>query len=158
LGDKFTDSVFCYLSLLKVDYTDAFTCKCAPERLVDQNQDHVFFVYDNACNLVRSMLLRWPELAKHFTGVVEGMHWSGHTSCSPFFNKRFIVSLTSINGAIAEQKNRIINYMKSSAAFMGQPRGLVFARWDLPIACLVRFAAAASSAFMHYESHKMFGL
>jgi hypothetical protein len=93
-----------------------------------KNYDHVTLIYDNACNFLRSMILRFPALAKHFSCVVDTMHFSGHKMCSPFFNKRFMVALRRVNSAIAEQKNRFINYMKTSVAFMGQARAMVHIR------------------------------
>lgn len=41
---------------------------------------------------------------------------------------RFVLAATGLNSAINEQKNRYINFMKTSVAFMGQARGMVFIR------------------------------
>lgn len=69
-------------------------------------------------------------MAKKFSLVVDAMHWGGHKDCSPLFNKKFVLALKRINSSMVEQKNRRINFMKTSVGFMSQPRGLVLVRYE----------------------------
>lgn len=85
-------------------------------------------MYDNACNVLKAIILRMPKLAARISFVVDTLHFSGHVRCSVFFNKKFMTALKDINSAVAEQKNRLVNYMKTSVAFMCQPRAMVFLR------------------------------
>jgi|SaaInl85LU_5_DNA_1037374.scaffolds.fasta_scaffold19701_2 hypothetical protein len=89
------------------------------------------WIYDNACNFLRAITLRMPVLADRVACVVDTLHYSGHNRCSYFFNKRCSPALNDINSAVAEQKNRFINFMKTSVAFMCQPRAMVFLRYHL---------------------------
>ena len=72
------------------------------------------------------MLLRYPQMATHITCVIDALHQSGHTDCSPLFNHKLSVAVQNFNAALNEQKNRIINHMKTSAPHMGQIRFAVY--------------------------------
>lgn len=131
--DVFTDALFDYLTLLDIDYDQTFMCKCdsaggdsaGGPRL---DSDGVTLIYDNACNLLHSILKRMPSMLEHYKFFVDSLHWAGHKHCSPYFNKAMSVALSGINSQLCEQRNRVINYLKTSAAFMSQPRGLVWVR------------------------------
>lgn len=123
--DVFTDALFDYLNLLDIDYHLAFLCKCVGARL---GSDGITLLYDNACNLLHSILKRMPSMLLYYKLFVDSLHWAGHKDCSPYFNKAMSVALKGINSQLCEQRNRAINNMKTSAAFMSQPRGLVIVR------------------------------
>jgi hypothetical protein len=153
LGDIFTDAVFDYITKLKailasksfrnstiirtdcvraghtvsqIDYDEGFKCQCRDKMF--KNNDYITLIYDNSCNLNRSISLRCPSLLEYMMLLVDTLHFSGHKGCSPYFNKRRIVHLHRVNSAIAEQKNRSINYLETSASFMGQARAMVWMR------------------------------
>jgi len=77
------------------------------------------------------MLLRFPALAQRIHGAIDAMHASGHKHCSPLYNHKFNVLTCHINAVLNEQRNRLINYMKSSAAKMGQVRAMVYIRYHI---------------------------
>lgn len=112
---------------LQIDYEVSFKCAC-PSEIYDENDERIIYIYDNACNLLRAITLRMPKLAARISCIVDTLHFSGHTRCSVFFNKKFVSALKDINSAVSEQKNRFINFMKTSVAFMCQPRAMVFLR------------------------------
>ena len=129
--DVFTDALFDYLTLLDIDYAHAFRCKCVAATDVSGQMlgsDGITLLYDNACNLLHSILKRMPSMLLHYKLFVDSLHWAGHKDCSPYFNKAMSVALHGINSQLCEQRNRAINNMRTSAAFMSQPRGLVIVR------------------------------
>lgn len=128
LGDKFTDAVFDYISLINIDWDEAFACKCDAGTYKDVN--HMILMYDNVCNLLRSLMLRYPELAKDVSFLIDTLHWKNHSLCSPFFNKGISIAATRVNSAINEQKNKYVNYAKTTAAFTGQARGMAYLRFS----------------------------
>jgi hypothetical protein len=77
------------------------------------------------------MLLRFPALAQRIHGAIDAMHASGHKHCSPLYNHKFNVLTCHVNAVLNEQRNRLINYMKSSAAKMGQVRAMVYIRYHI---------------------------
>ena len=125
--DVFTDALFDYLTLLDIDYDRAFLCRCAVSSS-ELGSDDIHLLYDNACNLLHSILKRMPSMLLHYKLFVDSLHWAGHKDCSPYFNKAMSIALKGINSQLCEQRNRAINNMKTSAAFMSQPRGLVMVR------------------------------
>lgn len=92
------------------------------------DEERFTIVYDNACNLLKAIILRFPHLASHLTCVVDSLHFAGHKRCSTFFNKRLSVALVNVNSALSEQKNRIVNHWKTTVGFLGQARAMVFIR------------------------------
>lgn len=131
--DVFTDALFDYLTLLKIDFNKTYMCKCdsaggdsaGGPRL---GSDGVTLIYDNACNLLHSIVKRMPSMLEHYKFFVDSLHWAGHKDCSSYFNKATSVALSGINSQLCEQRNRVINNLKTSAAFMSQTRGLVLVR------------------------------
>lgn len=133
IQDVFTDALFDYLTLLDIDYDQAFLCKCQCVAATDASSrglgsDGITLIYDNACNLLHSILKRMPSMLRYYKLFVDSLHWAGHKDCSPYFNKAMSVALKGINSQLCEQRNRAINNMKTSAGFMSQPRGLVMVR------------------------------
>jgi len=126
--DVFTDALFDYLTLLDIDYHMAFMCKCNPASGHAPGSDGITLIYDNACNLLHSILKRMPSMLKHYKLFVDSLHWAGHKDCSPYYNKAMSVALIGINSQLCEQRNRVINQMKTSFSFMLQPRGIPWVR------------------------------
>lgn len=109
LANTITDAIFDYLTLLDIDYESLFSCKC---RL--GLRKHLTVIYDNSCGFLRFLLLRLPALAQQITCVIDQVHYSSHKNCSPYYNHAFITSVQNLNAELNEQKNRILNYMKTS--------------------------------------------
>jgi hypothetical protein len=128
LSDRFTEGVFDYISLLDLDYGSIFMCECGDKC---QDFDNVSIIYDNSCKLLRSLMLRYPALGESIMCVIDALHQSGHVDCSPLFNHKLSVAVQKFNAALNEQKNRILNYTKTSAAHMGQIRVMVYIRYHL---------------------------
>ena len=76
-------------------------------------------------------MLRVPALAGHIDPFIDAFHHDGHSNCSPQYNHKRSLALTSINAALNEQKNRLMRYMETSVAFMGQVRAMVYMRYHL---------------------------
>jgi hypothetical protein len=127
IANDFIDCVFDYIQLLAIDYDEAFKCECSKLRgnLTQKSLQHV---YDNACNLLISILLRWPALLKRDRHVIDPLHYFSHTNCSPAYNGKIYDSLNEINTAINEQKNRVTNRARTSLSGMGQIRALTLMR------------------------------
>ena len=68
-------------------------------------------------------------MAENVLCIIDALHHSGHTNCSPEYNHKLNLATQKVNALLNEQKNRIINYMKTSAAFMGQIRVMVYCRY-----------------------------
>jgi hypothetical protein len=124
----FLDAVFDFITLLDFNYEDAFACGCADD---SRNRNILTAVYDNCCKFMQSLLLRYPEMAEHYQFIIDALHHSGHSHCSPLYNHKMSVALKHVNAAINEQKNRILRYMETSVAFMGQIRAAVYIRYHL---------------------------
>jgi hypothetical protein len=122
----FIDSVFDYLGLLNLDYKAAFSCKCSGKASAYGKQ--LFIIYDNACKLLQSCMLRIPIAAQHLTCIIDAFHHSGHTHCSPCFNPKFNAAVKGLNSSLNEQKNKLLRNMETSVAFMGQIRAIVYIR------------------------------
>lgn len=65
-------------------------------------------------------------MAQQLHFIIDAMHAAGHVRCSPFYNHKIQILTKQLNALLNEQKNRIINYMKSSAVYMGQIRALPY--------------------------------
>mmetsp|Transcript_14117 Transcript_14117/g.27870 ORF Transcript_14117/g.27870 Transcript_14117/m.27870 type:complete len:1112 (+) Transcript_14117:20-3355(+) len=126
MENVFVDCIFDYISLLNVDYKTAFTCMCDTGR-----STRITAVYDNCCKFLQSMLLRFPALAGKIRCIIDALHHSGHVHCSPLYNHKMSVALKAVNAAINEQKNRLLRYMQTSVAFLGQIRAAVYIRYHL---------------------------
>lgn len=127
IANDFIDSVFDYIQLLGMDYDVAFTCQCAQiKRCSDFTS--LRCVYDNACNLLHSILLRWPALLKRDRHVIDPLHFHSHSNCSPAYNGKLHNSLNDLNTAINEQKNRFTNRARTSLSGMSQIRALILMR------------------------------
>ena len=109
LANTITDAIFDYLTLLDMDYEALFECKCQSDL-----RRHLTVIYDNSCGFLRYLLLRLPALAQQITCVIDQVHYSSHKNCSPYYNHAFIASVQNLNAELNEQKNRILNYMKTS--------------------------------------------
>jgi hypothetical protein len=130
LINYFINSVFDYITLLGLDYEEIFKCQCAARgKCLDFKT--LTGIYDNACNWLHSIMLRYPALLRHITPVIDALHYSSHKNCSPTYNSKLCQALKGLNVAINEQKNRLMNYMKTSVAGMGQIRVMVKVRYHL---------------------------
>jgi len=114
LPNIWTDAIFEFMSLIDIDYTDLFQCQCCTvqgcEDAVELDSDdphHVHVVYDNSCKLLDFMLLRCPALAKSILPVIDSLHYSGHSNCSPLFNQKLMLATRSLNAALNEQVHSI---------------------------------------------------
>lgn len=65
-------------------------------------------------------------MAQQLHFIIDAMHAAGHVRCSPFYNHKIQILTKQLNALLNEQKNRVINYMKSSAVYMGQIRALPY--------------------------------
>lgn len=126
----FLDAVFEYLALMDFEYEKAFSCQCSELYGVDPAQyaEHVYLIYDNACKVLQSSMLRLPTISKHYSFIIDAFHYKGHNNCSPFYCHKIIQAVRRINAEVNEQKNRLIRNMETSVAFMGQIRALVYMR------------------------------
>lgn len=126
----FLESVFDYITLLKLDYVDAFSCDCdlngEADKCLDRNT--LTAVYDNCCKFLQSLMLRYPPMAQHYQFIIDNIHHSGHSNCSPHYNHKMSLAVSMVNASINEQKNKLLRYMETSLAFMGQIRGCVLVR------------------------------
>jgi hypothetical protein len=127
IANDFIDCVFDYIQLLAIDYDEAFKCDC-PKGRNNLSRESLQHIYDNACNLLISILLRWPALLKRDRHVIDPLHYFSHTNCSPAYNGKIYDSLNEINTAINEQKNRVTNRARTSLSGMGQIRALTLMR------------------------------
>ena len=125
----FLESVFDLLTLTQFDYCYAFSCDCDLNGNVDKCLDRntLSAVYDNCCKFMQSMMLRYPPMAKHFQFIIDNIHHSGHSNCSPLYNHKMSLAVSFVNASINEQKNKLLRYMETSLAFMGQVRSCVLA-------------------------------
>jgi hypothetical protein len=126
----FINSVFDFIELHDLPYDDIFKCQCA-KRGKCSDFTKLTAIYDNACNWLQSILLRYPAFLEHINPVIDALHYSSHKNCSPAFNSKLCHALKGLNVAINEQKNRLMNYMKTSVAAMSQIRVMVFVRYHL---------------------------
>ena len=127
LPNIITDAIFDYITLLDMDYDDLFACQCRHDK------DHLQVIYDNSCGFFNYLLLRLPALSQQITAVIDTIHYASHKSCSPFFNHAVIDAIKNLNSELVEQKNRILNYMKTSISQMGQVRAMVYVRYHLAV-------------------------
>jgi len=129
----FLESVFDFITLLEIDYVDAFSCDCdckgEADKCLDRNT--VTAVYDNCCKFLQSLMLRYPPMAKRYQCIIDNIHHSGHSNCSPLYNHKMSLAVSFVNASINEQKNKLLRYMETSLAFMGQIRGCVFVRYKM---------------------------
>jgi hypothetical protein len=123
----FLENVLNYIQLTEVDYDRAFSCACADE---GRNENVLTAVYDNCCKFLQTLMLRYPHLAQYYQFIIDALHHSGHTNCSPTYNHKMSVALKHINAAINEQKNKLLRNMEISIAFMGQIRAAFLIRHD----------------------------
>lgn len=126
----FVDTIFDYIGLLDVDYKKAFTCRCKEYYHVDEKEyaRRMCIIYDNACNLMKMILLRMPTLVRQFTLIVDAFHQGGHANCSSLYNSNLNAAVKQINSSLNEQKNKTLRYMQTSVSFMGQIRAMVYLR------------------------------
>ena len=122
----FVESIFDYMSLqFQHDAFDAkkdFTCHCHDDCTTPLR---IFFLYDNACNVLRYALNRSPETTEEVIWLVDKLHWAGHTTCSPFHDSGAWPFLQGLNTQVAEQKNRITKFLQRSSAYLSWPRQLL---------------------------------
>jgi hypothetical protein len=105
-------------------------------------------VYDNACNWLYFMLLRFPSLTQQITTLIDAMHHAGHSDCSKFFNTKLHSLAQNLNVALNEQKNRIINYMKSTASQMAQIRMMQYCMYHLAMLNLAQIGMKEIETFL----------
>ena len=110
LPNIWTDAIFEFMSLIDIDYTDLFQCQCCTVQVRDDSAEldfdhphHVHVVYDNSCKLLDFILLRCPALAQSLMPVIDALHYSGHSNCSPLFNQKLNLATRSLNAALNEQ-------------------------------------------------------
>ena len=123
----FLESVFDFITLLDFDYVDAFSCDCGDDKCLNRNI--LTATYNNCCKFLQSLMLRYPAMAEHYQGIIDALHHSGHTNCSPLYNHKMSLAVAYINASINEQKNKLLRYMETSVAFMGQIRASVYIRF-----------------------------
>lgn len=123
--DRFTDAVFDFISLLDIDYNKLFACQCGGH-IRDPN--HIVFTYDNSCKLLEWILNRWPAFAQNVDPVIDTLHHSGHSDCSPLYHSKANMTSKSLNSSLNEQKNRHIKRLATTVAHMGQVRVMVYLR------------------------------
>lgn len=127
LANDFINSVFDYITLLHLDYDDLFKCQCPTlGRCSDFTRLKV--VYDNACNLLHSILLRYPALLQRDGYIIDPLHFHSHKSCSQAYNGKLHLCLKGLNTSINEQKNRFTNRARTSLSGMGQVRACIIMR------------------------------
>lgn len=136
------DAIFDYMSLLDIPYDLLFKCRCG---LTSEQKLRMVGIYDNACGWLRYTCIRFPSLVQQILPYIDALHHSGHKNCSPAFNTKFnaITSANKINVALNEQKNRIINYMKSSASMMGIIRLMEYVLYHLACLNLIQIGTKA---------------
>lgn len=121
----FLAAVFDMITLLQIDYHSSMRCECGKYT----NDENMMVIYDNACKVLQSMMLRCPQLARYINLFIDTMHYAGHEQCSPLFNQKGMLAVTFINAEINEQKNKLLRHVQTSMSFLGQIRGLVYIRY-----------------------------
>lgn len=96
---------------MDMDYDALFRCQCDGALC---EKEHLTVIYDNSCGFLRTLLLRLPDLSQHITCVIDQVHYASHKNCSPYYNHAFIAAVQNLNAKLNEQKNKILNYMKTS--------------------------------------------
>jgi hypothetical protein len=130
LSNDFVDAVFDYIALCDLDYHDLFQCQCSKMgRCTDFSR--LSIGYDNSCNVILSILLRFPSILQRDNYVIDPLHFASHQNCSPGFNGKSLDWVRSVNSAINEQKNRFTNRARTSMSGMGQIRALLLMRYLL---------------------------
>lgn len=61
--------------------------------------------YDNACNLHTFCAYREPILFQDVQFIIDKLHWSSHSKCSPVFNPNLYSHLVFLNTQLCEQIN-----------------------------------------------------
>lgn len=130
LSNDFIDAVFDYIALCDLHYHDLFKCQCSKlGRCKDFSRLSVG--YDNSCNVILSILLRFPAILQRDNFIIDPLHFASHQNCSPGFNGKAHDWVRSVNSAINEQKNRFTNRARTSMSGMGQIRALLLMRYLL---------------------------
>lgn len=130
LSNDFINTVFDYIALLDLDYHDLFQCQCSSMGRCN-DFDRLSVMYDNACNALLSILLRYPALLHRDNYIIDALHFASHENCSPGFNGKLHDWAKSVNSAINEQKNRFTNKARTSLSGMGQIRALILMRYHV---------------------------
>ena len=130
LSNDFVDAVFDYIALCDLDYHDLFQCQCSKLGRC-QDFSRLSVGYDNSCNVILSILLRFPAILKRDNFIIDPLHFASHVNCSPGFNGKVHDWVRSVNSAINEQKNRFTNRARTSMSGMGQIRALLLMRYLL---------------------------
>ena len=126
MESMFVDAIFDFITLKNLDYLQAFSCVCADE---SRNNNVVTAVYDNCCKLMQAVLLRYPEMARHYQFNIDAMHHSGHSHCSPLYNHKRSIALQGVNVPMTEQNKHLFRHIQTSVAFLGQIRAFVYIRY-----------------------------
>ena len=74
------------------------------------------FLYDNACNLNKVALRRYPYRFRWWIFLIDRHHQKNHTNCSRAYNMRYYSYLKNVNSQLAEQLNRKLRKMAPSLA------------------------------------------
>lgn len=127
MENVFLECVFDFISLVELDYVAAFSCDCsAQDGCLDGNI--LTAIYDNCCKFLQTLMLRYPAMAEKYHFVIDALHHAGHSTCSPLYNHKMNLAVSYVNASINEQKNKLLRYMQTSVAFMGQIRATVYIR------------------------------
>ena len=125
LQKLFLDSFFDWVSLQfqheEFEPFKDFTCHCHDDC---DGPLQVFFLYDNACNVLKYVLNREPASSREVIWLVDKLHWANHVCCSPLMDSGAWDALQGINTQIAEQKNRITKFLQRSSAYLSWGRYL----------------------------------
>ena len=125
LQKLFLDSFFDWISLQfqhpDFDPAASFTCHCHDS--VD-GPLKVFFLYDNACNVVKYALNRYPQSLWEKQWLVDKLHWANHTRCSPLSDSGAWPFMCPVNTQIAEQKNRVTKCLQRVSCYLSWGRYL----------------------------------
>lgn len=130
LPNDFIDTVFDYIALCDLDYHDLFQCQCSSMGRCN-DFTRLSAIYDNGCNVLLAILLRFPALLHRDHYIIDALHFASHENCSPGFNGKSHDWVRSVNSAINEQKNRFTNKARTSLSGMGQIRALLLMRYHL---------------------------
>jgi hypothetical protein len=145
VANYITDAIFDYMTLLKIPYDALFQCMC---NHTSEQRRRIVGIYDNSCKWLHFMMLRFPSLSQNIQAFIDTMHYQGHKNCSPFFCARLNLVMRHFNGALNEQKNRKVNYMKVTSSQMAQPRNMVYTRYHIAMLNLVQVGMDEIYAFV----------
>ena len=94
--------------------------------------------YDNACQLMHYSTIREPIYFKNTTFVIDRLHQKNHYACSEAFGLRSFMEggakeFFQFNDSAAETGNALLKRIRTSCAYMGKARFMVFVKVFLEV-------------------------